>query len=216
MVFMNRGDRFEARPLPVKAQFAPAFGVVVVDFDGDGNEDVFLAQNFFGVEIETSRHDAGRGQWLRGDGQGGLRAVGGADSGIRVYGEQRSCGVADFDGDGRPDLVVTQHGGETKLFRNQRARPGLRVRVRGSGGNLNGIGTQMRLVFAGDRKGPLREIQAGSGYWTQNGAVQVLATPEPPRSIFVRWPGGRTATLEVPADAVEILLQPPDSIERLR
>ena len=76
MVFLNRGGRFEAQPLPVEAQFAPAFGVVVGDFDGDGNEDVFLAQNFFAVEVETSRYDGGRGLWLRGDGSGGFRPSG--------------------------------------------------------------------------------------------------------------------------------------------
>ena len=37
-LFLNRGDRFEAHPLPVAAQMAPAFGVCVADFDGDGAE----------------------------------------------------------------------------------------------------------------------------------------------------------------------------------
>ena len=46
MVFLNRGDHFEASELPPAAQFAPAFGTVVADFDGDGREDLFLAQNF--------------------------------------------------------------------------------------------------------------------------------------------------------------------------
>src|SRR5262249_29173263 len=46
-LFLNRGDHFEARPLPAEAQFAPAFGLAVADFDGDGHEDLFLAQNFF-------------------------------------------------------------------------------------------------------------------------------------------------------------------------
>jgi hypothetical protein len=32
MAFLNRGDRFEAVPLP-EAQFTPAFAVVVADFD---------------------------------------------------------------------------------------------------------------------------------------------------------------------------------------
>src|SRR4029077_2565432 len=42
MVFLNRGDHFEAKPLPIEAQFAPAFGITVADFDGDGFEDIFL------------------------------------------------------------------------------------------------------------------------------------------------------------------------------
>jgi hypothetical protein len=45
-VFMNLGNKFNAVELPNEAQFAPAFGVSVADFDGDGNEDVFLSQNF--------------------------------------------------------------------------------------------------------------------------------------------------------------------------
>src|SRR5205814_1592091 len=45
MVFLNRGGRFDARPLPVEAQFAPAFAICVGDYDGDGRADVFLSQN---------------------------------------------------------------------------------------------------------------------------------------------------------------------------
>src|SRR6185436_20245188 len=63
-VFLNRGNRFEIRALPIEAQFAPAFGVSVGDYDGDGNEDIFLSQNFFAVQAETSRYDGGRGLWL--------------------------------------------------------------------------------------------------------------------------------------------------------
>ena len=69
-VFFNRGATFEARALPCEAQFSPAFGVSVADVDGDGNDDIFLAQNFFAVDGDTSRYDAGRGLWLAGDGNG--------------------------------------------------------------------------------------------------------------------------------------------------
>ena len=63
-VFLNRGTRFEAVPLPLEAQFAPAFYAGVADFDGDGHEDLFLGQNFFATEIGTPRYDAGRGLLL--------------------------------------------------------------------------------------------------------------------------------------------------------
>ncbi len=59
--FLNRGDRFEARPLPWQAQLAPVFGLSMADFDGDGNEDVVLSHNFFGVDAETARYAGGRG-----------------------------------------------------------------------------------------------------------------------------------------------------------
>src|SRR5205085_5697807 len=46
MVFLNRGGRFEARALPREAQLAPVNAICVADFDGDGIQDLFLAQNF--------------------------------------------------------------------------------------------------------------------------------------------------------------------------
>src|SRR5207247_7714777 len=36
MVFLNRGAHFEGKALPREAQWAPAFGISVGDFDGDG------------------------------------------------------------------------------------------------------------------------------------------------------------------------------------
>src|SRR5205814_2421703 len=144
---------FEAIPLPLEAQLAPAFAICVGDLDGDGAEDVFLSQNFFAVQPETSRYDAGRGLWLRGDGKGGFSAVPGQESGLKIYGEQRGAALSDYDGDGRVDLVVTQNGAETKLYHNSGAKPGLRVQLSGPPGNLSGVGAAIRLIF-GQRPGP--------------------------------------------------------------
>ena len=204
-VFFNRGDRFEPQLMPPAAQFAPAFAVVVADFDGDGSEDVFLSQNFFAVEPETSRYDAGRGLWLKGDGHGGLHPVPGVESGITIYGEQRGAAAADFDGDGRVDLVVAQNAAETRLYRNLRAKPGLRVRLKGPAGNPRGIGVQMRVKH-GDNLGPVREVHGGSGYWSEDSPVQVLGNTDPPVQLWLRWPGGKSFTVDVPSGANEILV----------
>ena len=202
-IFLPRGARFEPRPLPQEAQFAPAFAVCVGDADGDGHEDVFLSQNFFAVNADGTRLDAGRGLWLRGSGDGKLVPMPGQDSGVKVYGEQRGAALCDYDGDGRIDLVLSENGNETKLFHNEQAKPGLRVRLKGRPGNPNGIGAQLRLIFA-HGQGPIRELHAGSGYWSQDSFVQVLATPEPPTQVWVRWPGGKTATHPIPAGAREV------------
>jgi hypothetical protein len=204
--------------MPYEAQIAPGFAVNVGDFDGDGNEDVFLSQNFFAMATSTSEHlfqmieagrrlDAGRGLWLRGTGGGQLEAVPGQKSGILIYGEQRGAALGDFDGDGRVDLVVSQNGGETKLYRNVLGKPGLRVRLAGPPGNPDGVGATLRLVF-GSRMGAAREIHGGSGYWSQDSVVQVMGCPETPTQIWIRWPGGKTTTSPVPAGAKEITVDP--------
>jgi hypothetical protein len=214
MIFFNRTNHFEGVALPYEAQVAPGFAVNVGDFDGDGNEDIFLSQNFFELAasaVLTSfpvydagrRLDAGRGLWLRGIGGGRLEAVPGRKSGILVYGEQRGAALCDFDGDGRVDLAVSQNGAETKLYQNVLGKPGLRVRLAGPPGNPDGVGATMRLVFGG-RMGAAREIHGGSGYWSQDSAVQVMGCPEIPTQIWIRWPGGKTTTGDVSAGAREI------------
>ncbi len=203
MVFLNRGDRFEARALPMEAQLAPAFYAGVADFDGNGTEDVFLSQNFFATAVGIPRFDAGRGLLLTGDGKGGLTPLAGRQSGIVVYGDQRGAAYSDYDADGRLDLVVSQNAAATRLFHNRSATPGLRVRVRGAPSNPDAIGAQVRVLF-GDRMGPLREIQAGSGYWSENGAVQVFGTPQPATAVVVRWPGGGESRVTVPSGAREV------------
>ena len=202
-IFFNRTNRFEAVELPFEAQMTPAFGVNVADFDGDGNEDIFLSQNFFCTQVETPRLDAGRGLLLRGLGGGKLEAIAGPKSGLLVYGEQRGSAVGDFDEDGRADLVVTQNGAQTKLYQNVGAKPGLRVRLAGPPGNPDGVGATLRLWF-GSRMGAAREIHGGSGYWSQDSVVQVMGCPEAPTQIWIRWPGGKTTTSAIPAGAKEI------------
>ncbi|MDQ3951030.1 MAG: FG-GAP-like repeat-containing protein, partial [Gemmatimonadota bacterium] len=206
MVFFNRGDRFEAVPLPAEAQLSPSFYAGIADFDGDGAEDVFLSQNFFPTAVGIPRYDGGRGLLLTGDGKGGLRPMSGHRSGILVYGDQRGAAYADFDRDGRLDLAVSQNGAATRLFRNREAKPGLRVRLQGAASNSDAVGAQVRVVYR-DRMGPMREIHAGSGYWSQNGAVQVFGLAARPTAMWVRWPGGAESRVAVPPGARELVIR---------
>ena len=217
MIFTWHDGRFEAKALPAEAQLAPAFGICVGDLDGDGAEDLILSQNFFALPPNEPRCDAGRGLWLRGDGRGNFFAVPGQESGIAVYGEQRGCALSDYDGDGRADLAIAQNGNATKVFHNANGRPGLRVRLEGPDGNPTGIGALVRLEARG-RKGPAREWQAGSGYWSQNSAVQVIAWPEgqEPENIWIRWPGGKTFSAPVPKGAKEIEVAGSGSVKLVR
>ena len=204
-LFINRGDHFEAVPLPMESQLAPAFASAVADFDGDGSEDVFLSQNFFPTVIGTARYDAGRSILLRGDGRGALTAVPGQRSGLIVYGDQRAAAYADYNGDGRLDLAVSQNGAATRLFENRLAKPGLRVRVQGPTSNPDGIGTQLRIVY-GTSMGPVREVQTSAGYWSQNSAVQVFGLAGTPTDVWVRWPGGVETKVPVPVGAREVVI----------
>jgi hypothetical protein len=212
MIFLNRGGSFEPHALPDEAQWSVAFGICAADLDGDGDEDLFLSQNFFATQPETSPLASGRGIWLSGDGHGEFQPVSASKSGIRVYGEQRGAAVADYDHDGRVDLVVAQNAESTRLFRNRAARPGLRVRLRSGPANPYAVGAVVRLGF-GERLGPVREIHAGSGYLSQDDFEQMLGTPEAPTSVWVRWPGGRTTTSALPADARDILVDQSGKLE---
>ena len=215
VVLLNRGDYVAVAPLATEAQLAPAFGIAIADFNGDGLEDVLLSQNFFAVNPDEWRQAAGRGLLLLGEGGGRLRPVPGQESGVRVYGEQRGCAASDYDGDGRTDVVIAQNANRTVLLQNRGARPGLRVRLEGDAANPEGIGASLRLRTAG-ALGPAREVQAGSGYWSRHSAVQVLAGGPGAARVWVRWPGGRVTESDVPAGALEVGIKSDGTLRRVR
>lgn len=207
-LFLNRKSHFEIQPLPVEAQFAPVFGIVVADFNGDGHEDAFLAQNVFGVEPKTSPYTAGRGLLLAGDGTGNLEPIPGQVSGIQIYGEQRGSAASDFNKDGKVDLAVTQNSGPTMLYTNATSASGLRVALEHLTPQRPVFGAALRTITPRG-KGPLKEIQAGSGYASQSSPVQVLHPREAIEGLEVRWPGGRITQHSVPTGTSELVIRPP-------
>ena len=90
VVALNRGDgTFELRALPGEAQFAPIYGSLAGDFDGDGKTDLVVAGNFSGVTPLEGRYDASYGLFLRGDGRGAFTAVDMEQSGLAIDGQVR-------------------------------------------------------------------------------------------------------------------------------
>jgi hypothetical protein len=93
------------------------------DFDGDGKADIYAVQNSSSPYPAVGRFDGGLSQLLRGDGNGHFTPVPATVSGLMVNGEAGGVTVLDFDGDGRPDFLVTMKDGTKLAFRN-RGQPG--------------------------------------------------------------------------------------------
>ena len=204
-VFIQNGGRFQPKSLPIKAQFSSAFCPVVADFNNDGSEDIFISQNEFTVHPEESREDAGLGLLMLGDGKGSFRALSISESGLVVPGEGRGSAAADFDHDGRTDLLVAQNGSTLRLFKNQTKRTGLRVILRGDEQNPEGVGAAMRLKL-GDGLGANRIVRLGSGYLSQNAQTQVLGNNEQATGLIVAWPSdGKTEFFNLQSGQLEIV-----------
>ncbi len=189
-LFLNRGDHFEARPLPDEAQLSPAMGLAAFDADADGFDDLVIAQNFFPVHPEQSRLDAGRSLLLLNRRNGDFAPAASADSGLLVYGEQRAVGVGDFSGDGKPSVAITQNGDATRLMLNRKTNKWLQVRAAESG---SGLGATVVAVTADDKPtGPARTL-GPSGTWI-GGAM--------PAGIRITRSGGQTRVLPIAGKSV--------------
>ena len=90
------------------------------------------------------------------------------------------------------------------LYRNAAATPGLRVRLKGGAANPNSVGASVRWAGAG----PAAEVQAGSGLYSQNGQVLVLARRDGSGELEVRWPNGKSTRHAVGGESEVVLAQP--------
>jgi hypothetical protein len=87
----NKGDgHFEIKPLPLETQAAPVFGMMSEDIDGDGNIDILITGNDFGMDPYTGRNDAFNGLCLKGDGKGNFQPLSIAQSGFFVPGDAKA------------------------------------------------------------------------------------------------------------------------------
>ena len=104
--------------------------------------------------------------------------------------------------------MIAQNGGPTRLFQNRLADPGIRIRVQGPPANPHAVGARLRWLNTrtGEATGPMREIQAGSGYWSQNSPVQVMRRPAGAHAMLVVWPDGTERRVVIPESSREMVL----------
>jgi hypothetical protein len=88
-------------------------GVAIFDYDGDGAEDIFIAN---GTTLDRRPGSKRLPQLYHNDGHGRFTEVG-EKAGFTLEGWGQGVCVGDYDNDGRPDLLVTYYG-VNRLYRN--------------------------------------------------------------------------------------------------
>lgn len=121
--------------------------IIAADFDNDGFQDLLVSGISDSVRIFRNNAD----MTFSPSGATGFGPSAGRVGGAWQPGKPRAD-VADFDNDGRLDIVKTQFRDNAGLWRNTTDTGGrrwMKVRVRGGGGNSDGVGASVRWYRAG-------------------------------------------------------------------
>ena len=176
------------------------FGVFFFDYDLDGRLDVLTANGHLEEEIGKIQHNQQYRQpaqlfWNAGDRSGGCfvpvpAEKAGADLVKPMVG--RGSAYADIDGDGDPDVIVTQVGGPPLLLRNDQhlGNHWLRFKLVGTKSNRDAIGAAVRAKVNG--KTLWRQVMPTRGYLSQSELPVTLGLGQATKAedIEVVWPGG--------------------------
>jgi len=177
-----------------------------LDYDHDGVLDVFIA-NGDAHHLESEEDTLFRGE--AGRPFVDVSAASGPAFKLKAVG--RGSATGDFDGDGDLDLLVLNLNGPARLYRNDGGNRGnwIMVRTVGTTGNRDGIGARIRLKFGSTTQ--VRDIRSSSGYLSQSDPRAHFGVGKSKKvdRIEVRWPSGRTSTLDnVKVNQVITLTEP--------
>ena len=200
-ILLNDGSgKFEFSALPRIVQIAPGYGVELFDYNGDTHLDIYMVQNFYGPEPETGHMAGGLSQLLTGDGTGNFKPVSPEESGLVVFEDTKSLTRKDMDGDGWKDLIIGVNNGNIKVFKhhNSGTNKNAIISLAGKIGNSSSIGARVTAQY-NDGSSRVRELQAGSGYLSQNPSTIefTYSTENPLKSISVIWPDGSNSNHKI-------------------
>ncbi len=197
------------------------WGVCLADFDNDGYLDVFQTNGWFDefiegegpggpVEVKEFLEDPSRLFMSNSDGTFTEQA---AALGVGHKGQGRGVVCTDYNGDGRVDLFIANHGAAPTVYANvfENGNHWLAVDLAGRDANPLGIGARVTLHASSGSQ--MREVRLGGAYLSQAPATLHfgLGRDRVVAAIEVRWPGPgkQTSRLEnIPANRRLTIRQP--------
>lgn len=211
-LFRNDGDGFFsdatfssgiAKAVVQKAGWCNGF----VDFDNDGDKDIFTANSHVNDEVEvTENYRYKQANSLLVNDAGRFTDVSEA-AGLAAASTHRGCGFGDFDGDGLIDIVVSNLNAPAELWRNTTSSQNhwVAFKIVGEASNRDGFGARVRV---GDQ---WNEVTSAVGYASSShGPVHFgLGSNESIAEVEILWPSGQRQLLtDVAVDQVVTVREP--------
>jgi len=164
--FENKGNGvFIRKSLPVQAQFAPIFGMLVADYNDDGNLDVLLAGNSYATEASTGRYDAMTGLLLAGDGKGNFKPENNAATGFKADGDVK--GLANlFAADGHQIILVGNNSGGMEAYQLNKKTKNIAIK------NTDAYA----IIHKKNGQAYKQEFYFGSNYLSQSSRILSIGT----------------------------------------
>jgi len=205
----NRGDgRFEESSDAANLETLWPWGVATGDFDNDGHEDVFIPSGMgypFKYWPNALMMNAGDGTF---DDRAAVRGIEPPVNGVHLpepiggkpaARSSRCAAVADFDGDGRLEIVTNNFNDAPYYFRNVFPPQNyLAFRLTGTTSNRDAVGAIARCFVRDEIL--TRQVHAAGGYLSQSSKTLHFGLGKSERidRVEIRWPSGQTQTIEAP------------------
>ena len=114
IVLMNENNQLVKQKLPNAAQVSPIKSSIIKDVNKDGISDIIIVGNHYGVEVETTRYDAGHGNILLGTKERKFKSIHPKMSGFYCPFDSRN--LIEIKVKGKDMLIVSNNNSELELF----------------------------------------------------------------------------------------------------